>query len=136
MPNHRSQNQADAPAMTSTAATTPISQVISTRRSQTSEVNSVSSLSSEETKKKQKKTSMCSTTCTPAKSHPSQSLRSGIRAKNIVHDESNRTIDMKAQDIVKIFTSDNEFIEVTHEQAERVKQSTCALMTSCDARQY
>ena len=67
---------------------------------------------------------MCSTTAQAKMSHPSQQgLRSGIRAQNIVHYESDRAIDMKAADIVKIFTSDDRFIEVTHEQAERVKKS-------------
>jgi hypothetical protein len=55
----------------------------------------------------------------------SQSLRrSGIRAQNIVHCESDEPFNLKAEDIVKIFISDNEFVEVTHEQAaERVKTS-------------
>jgi hypothetical protein len=102
-----------------------LSQVMSqTATGQSRDYYSVSSLSSEETKRKQTK-SMCSTTPQSTKSHLSQSVRGGIRAQNIVHCESDEPFNLKAEGIVKIFISDNEFIEVTHEQeAARVKTSS------------
>jgi hypothetical protein len=42
----------------------------------------------------------------------------------MVHCGSDEPFNLKAEDIVKIFISDNEFVEVTHEQAaEQVKTS-------------
>jgi len=63
-------------------------------------------------------------TATSVKGNPPKELRSAIRAENIVREESKHGVSMGAKDIVKIFTADKEYTEVTLEQVERVKKST------------
>lgn len=79
--------------------------------------HSFSSLSSEETANDKSTVSK--------NTNPPKDLRSGIRAENVVHDEDSPSVSMGAKDIVKIFTTDKEYTEVTHEQVERVKKSEC-----------
>jgi hypothetical protein len=79
--------------------------------------NSISSLSSEED------TAMNISTATKNTSPPPD-LRSGVRAENILLGESTHCFSLNTKDIVKIFTADKEYTEVTQEQVQRVKKST------------
>lgn len=79
--------------------------------------NSISSLSSEEDVAQ-----MSTATRTTI---PPTDLRSGVRAENLVHAESAHHLRIDAKDIVKIFTADKEYTEVSLEQVQRVKKSTC-----------
>jgi hypothetical protein len=52
------------------------------------------------------------------------SLRSGIRAEaSYLEDVENKGSQVRAKDIIKIFSSDEDIIEVSLEQVDRVKQS-------------
>lgn len=88
---------------------------------------SMSSLSSDETNPKRsyaKASAVCNdSTVTTKTVDPPRELRSGMRADIKVQDEENPSVQIKSTDIAKIFTRDKEYIEVTQEQLERVKQS-------------
>lgn len=69
-------------------------------------------------------------TATTKTAAPPKSLRSGVRVEDANDREDVEKASIHAKDIVKIFTADNEYTEVTHEQVQRVKQSK----SSCSRR--